>query len=210
MNKINRELPSLMDIELEDFYKKGIFVTKKGESSGAKKKYALISQDGSMKIRGFETVRRDWSYLAKNTQMRDLEIILKENSIERAFEYAKKVIDDVRKKRIPIKDMVIRTQLKKDISDYENIGPHVKVAERMKNKGMSVGIGTMISYVVVKGDGLIRDRSRLLEECEEDGYDSEYYINHQIVPSLKMIFGACGLKEEDLLMDKEQKTLGEF
>jgi hypothetical protein len=25
-----------------------------------------------------------------------------------------------------------------------------------------------------------------------------------------MIFGACGLKEEDLLMDKEQKTLGEF
>ncbi|MDP6642234.1 MAG: DNA-directed DNA polymerase [Candidatus Nanoarchaeia archaeon] len=210
MNKINRELPSLMEIELEDFYKKGIFVTKKGESSGAKKKYALISQDNSMKIRGFETVRRDWSYLAKNTQMKVLEIILKENSIEKAFEYAKKVIDDVRKKKIPIKDMVIRTQLKKDISDYENIGPHVKVAERMKNKGMSISIGTMINYVVVKGDGLIRDRSRLLEECEEDDYDSGYYINHQIVPSLKMIFEACGLKEEDLLMDKEQKTLGEF
>ena len=210
MNKVNRELPSLMELELEDFYKKGIFVTKKGESLGAKKKYALISEDNQMKIRGFETVRRDWSYLAKKAQMKVLGIILKENSIEKALEYVKDVIEDVRKKRVPIKDMVIRTQLKKDVRDYELIGPHVKVAERMKQRGMSISSGTIISYVIIEGDGMIRDRARLLIECEDKDYDSEYYINNQIIPSVKMIFDAVGLKEEDLSINKEQKTLGEF
>ncbi|MBI2663508.1 ribonuclease H-like domain-containing protein [Candidatus Woesearchaeota archaeon] len=210
MSKVNTELPSLMEIELEDFYKKGIFVTKKGEALGAKKKYALLSKDDYMKVRGFETVRRDWSYLARKTQLKVLEIILKENSIEKAFEYVKKVIEDVRKKRVPIEDMIIKTQLKKDINDYDQIGPHVKVAERMKNKGIPVRVGMIISYVIMEGEGMIRDRARLLIECKDEDYDSDYYINNQIIPSVKMIFEAVGLKEDDLLINKEQRTLGEF
>ncbi len=210
MDKINIELPSLMELELEDFYKKGIFVMKKGKASGAKKKYALITNDGFMKIRGFETVRRDWSYLAKKTQMKVLEIILKEGSIEKALEYVKNVIENVRKKTIPINEMVIQTQLRKDIKDYEQIGPHVKVAERMKNRGIPVSSGTIINYVIIEGEGMIRDRARLLNECKDEDYDSEYYIKNQIIPSVKMIFEAVGIKEEDLLISKEQSTLNNF
>ena len=204
------DLPSLMELELEDFYKKGLFVMKKSELSGAKKKYALLAEDNSMKIRGFETVRRDWSYLAKKTQMRILEIILKEESVEKALEYIKKVIKDVRKKIIPIEDMVIRTQLRKDVNEYENVGPHVKVAERMKRLGIPINSGTIISYVITEGEGMIRDRARLLKECKDEDYDSEYYINNQIIPSVKMIFEAVGIKEEDLLLDNQQSTLGNF
>ena len=35
-------------------------VTKEQEILGAKKKYALIDEQDKIKIRGFETVRRDW------------------------------------------------------------------------------------------------------------------------------------------------------
>ena len=49
-----------MELELEDFYKRGIWVTKRSGELGAKKKYALIDYKEKLKIRGFETVRRDW------------------------------------------------------------------------------------------------------------------------------------------------------
>src|SRR3989344_728936 len=60
--KLNKELPGLMELELEDFYTSGIFVSKKGEKAGAKKKYALINEKGEMKIVGFEAIRKDWSF----------------------------------------------------------------------------------------------------------------------------------------------------
>ncbi|EQD40451.1 DNA-directed DNA polymerase, family B, conserved region domain protein, partial [mine drainage metagenome] len=74
----NSKLPESMELELEDFYRRGIFVGKKAEqkSSGAKKKYAMISYDGRVKIRGFELVRRDWSKIARETQRKILDSIL--------------------------------------------------------------------------------------------------------------------------------------
>ncbi|MFA4983055.1 MAG: DNA-directed DNA polymerase, partial [Candidatus Micrarchaeia archaeon] len=76
MKKINSSLPGDMELELEGFYPRGVFVTKKNaEGAGAKKKYALIGEDGRIKIRGFELVRRDWSSVAKVTQRKVLEAI---------------------------------------------------------------------------------------------------------------------------------------
>ena len=57
-----------MELELEDFYKRGIWVSKRTGEAGAKKKYALIDEKGKLKIRGFETVRRDWCNLARELQ----------------------------------------------------------------------------------------------------------------------------------------------
>ena len=57
MNSVNASLPQKMELELEGFYTRGVFVSKKGaEERGAKKKYALLGEDGRIKIRGFELV----------------------------------------------------------------------------------------------------------------------------------------------------------
>jgi len=73
--ELNKELPGVMELELEDFYKRGIWVTKRTGEFGAKKKYALINHEGKLKIRGFETVRRNWSLIAKEVQEKVLNII---------------------------------------------------------------------------------------------------------------------------------------
>ncbi|MCX6799122.1 MAG: DNA-directed DNA polymerase, partial [Candidatus Diapherotrites archaeon] len=57
---INKQLPGVMNLELEGLYKRGIFVTKES-GEAAKKKYALIDAHGNLKIVGFEYVRRDWA-----------------------------------------------------------------------------------------------------------------------------------------------------
>ena len=51
LTKLNLELPGVMELELEGFFKRGIWVTKRTGTFGAKKKYALIGKDGKIKIR---------------------------------------------------------------------------------------------------------------------------------------------------------------
>src|SRR3989338_5881051 len=210
LDKLNDELPGLMELELEDFYKRGIFVSKKGEGSGAKKKYALINKDGELKIIGFETVRRDWSFIARKTQKKVLEIILKENDGEKAMNYVKDVISKLRKKEVKIKDLIIFTQLRMKLEDYVQIGPHVSVARKMQKKGVKVGVGSPIWFVIKSGKGMIRDKADIPENVKEGGYDEDYYVNNQIVPSVERIFDVLKYNKEDLIKDKTQSSLGDF
>ncbi|MDP3765112.1 MAG: DNA-directed DNA polymerase [Nanoarchaeota archaeon] len=207
---INLELPGLMELEYEGFYPAGIFVSAKIGPFGAKKKYALMSEQGILKIKGFETVRRNWSLIAKDVQEKVLDIILRENDTRKALEYAKNIIGDLRAKKIPIEKVIIHTQLQKDILDYTSKGPHVAVAQRLKNKGRNIGPGSIIKYVVTQGSDIIRNRSKLPEEIKEDEYDADYYINNQVIPAVERIFNVLGYKKEDLLETKEQTKLEGF
>jgi DNA polymerase I/DNA polymerase-2 len=208
LKKINNTLPGYLELELEDFYPRGIFVAKKSSEKGAKKKYALLDEEGEIVVKGFETIRRDWSKLAKQVQRKILGIILKENSPKKALTYVQEIINQIRKKKFETEDMIIKTTLQKPLDSYQQIGPHVAVARRMIQQGMFVNIGSTIRYVITEGKGQIRDRARLPEEAEN--YDAEYYVNNQIVPAVGQILEVLGFKKEDLIKEKEQKTLGDF
>ncbi|MBU4501933.1 MAG: DNA-directed DNA polymerase [Nanoarchaeota archaeon] len=208
LEKINKTLPGYLELELEGFFPRGIFVMKKGEATGAKKKYALLNEEGDMIVKGFETIRRDWSKLAKSVQRKVLKIILKDNSPKKALSYVQNVIDDLRKKKYEIEDMVIQTTLQKPLDTYQQIGPHVAVARRMLAKGMFVTQGSTIKYVISEGKGKIRDKARIPQEAEN--YDPEYYVNNQILTSVGRIFEVLGYKKEDLIKEKSQTTLGDF
>ena len=210
ISKINVELPGLMELEYEGLYTSGIFVSMKGKDVGAKKKYALLSDKGNLKITGFETVRRNWSAVAKNVQKKVIELVLKEKDVEKALKYVQKMIDKLRKNEIVVEDVTISTQLKKDVDEYVQIGPHVAVAKRMKGKGIGVGAGSTIRYVVMKGKGMIRDRARMVEEVSGEKYDADYYVNNQVVPAVESIFSVFGYKRSDIISEKEQSGLGEF
>lgn len=205
--EVNKNLPGMMELDYEGFYPSGIFVGTKGTGQGAKKKYALISEEGKIKIRGFETVRRNLSAIAKETQEKVLDIILRKNDIASAFEYVKEVVNAVRSKNAATEKVVITTQLQKEISSYESYGPHVAAAQRMKEQGIPVGPGSVIRYVVVQGSERIRDRVKLPEEVKEGEYDAEYYINNQIVPAVGKIFDVFGYNAEELAAEKTQKKL---
>lgn len=210
VEKINLELPGVMELEYQGFYPAGIFVATKAGEGGAKKRYALIDEKGSIKIAGFETVRRNVSFIAKDVQKEVLTWILKEQNADSAVVYVKKIIADLKAGKIPVEKVTIRTQLSKEIDEYDSIGPHVAAAQRMKTKGRIVGPGSIISYVVTKGKGRIRDKVKLPDEVKPGEYDADYYITNQIIPGVEKIFSVFNIKKEELLGQGSQSKLGNF
>jgi len=211
LKKLNSELPGIMELELEDFYKRGIWVTKRTGEFGAKKKYALINYKGKLKIRGFETVRRDWCPLAREVQNKILNKILKEGNEKSSLVYAKDIIRKLKKREIEKEFLIIKTQLKKPISEYKTISPHVVIAKKMKDQGLPVDIGLLIQYFIAESKlkkALVRERAKLPDEKGE--YDIGYYLNNQILPAIENIFEVFGVNMKVIVDGHEQKKLGEF
>ena len=207
LKQINSGLPGIMELELEDFYKRGLWVTKRTGEFGAKKKYALIDENEKMKIRGFETVRRDWCYLARNLQNKILELILKNGNEKKALEILKKTIEDVKNRKVDLNELIIRTGLKKSLEEYKAEGPHVYAAKKMKESGIPVSQGMLIEYYIAesKGKKLIREKVKLPDEKGE--YDIDYYLNNQLLPAVENIFEVFGINFKELVDGEKQKKL---
>ncbi|OGJ17006.1 hypothetical protein A3K74_01290 [Candidatus Pacearchaeota archaeon RBG_13_33_26] len=211
LKKLNSQLPGIMELELEDFYKRGIWVTTRTGEYGAKKKYALINEEGKLKIRGFETVRRDWCTLSREIQNNVLLMILKDGNEKHALEYLKKIIKEVKERRIELKKMMVKTQLKKPISEYKSITPHVVAAQRMIEREMPVDMGSLIEYYIAETEGkkkLVREKVRLSDEPGE--YNIEYYLKHQILPAIENIIQVFNLDINTILDGKKQTKLIDF
>ncbi len=210
VDNINRELPELMELEYEGHYPAGIFVSAKQGLLGAKKRYVLINDKGNLKITGFEAVRRNVSIIAKETQEQVFNIILKEKKKKKALEYVRDVIDDLKNKKISNEKVIIYTRLSKDLDKYDAIGPHVAVARKMKQKGIDVGAGSTIKYIICEGEGIIRDKAKASDETEQGSYDADYYISHQVIPAVEKVFEVLGYNKDDLISDSKQKDLSSF
>jgi DNA polymerase elongation subunit (family B) len=210
VNLQNESLPGVMELEYEGFYPSAIFVSAKQGDAGAKKRYAMLNEKGNIVIKGFETVRRNTSIIAKETQEEVLRIILSGEGDQKAINYVKNVVSDLNSHKVPVSKVVIETQITKEIHEYESISPHVAIAEKMRNKGMAVGPGSIIRYVVCKGEGKIRDKAKISSECSEDDYDPDYYINNQVIPSVEKILEVFGHKKDELVKKGDQNRLDKF
>jgi DNA polymerase I len=209
MNEVNKALPEKMELELEGFYPRGVFVSKKGAGErGAKKKYALLGEDGRIKIRGFELVRRDWSSVAKDTQRKVLEAILKEGSKEKAVRIIREIVADLQSGKVPLEKLAISTQLNKDPTKYEIVSPELFAAKKMIAAGLVAEKGTVISYVVGKAGKSISEKAMPLELAKD--YDPDYYINNQVLPAVMKIMKELGYDEYSMKFGGKQKSLEHF
>jgi DNA polymerase I len=210
LKSFNKNLPEDMELELEDFYTRGVFVGKKvkGDGAGAKKKYALISESGRIKIRGFELVRRDWSKVARETQRKVLETILKEGNPKRAADIVKDVIKELKEGKMKLSELAISTQLRKSISNYDSTSPELEAAKKAVKMGLKSKDEVehaVISYVITKHGSSISDKAEL-EEFAKD-YDPDYYINNQVIPATMKILRELNFDEEELKGIGSQKKL---
>jgi len=211
LKELNSELPGVMELELEGFFKRGLWVTKRSGKLGAKKKYALIGEDKKIKIRGFETVRRDWCGLAREMQNKVIKQILEEGNEKKSLKYVKEVVKKIKQRKIQKEDLIIKTQLKKPLSEYKAISPHVVAARKMEEKEIPISSGNLITYYIAETQNkraLVRERVKLPDEKGE--YDIKYYLERQILSAVENIFQVFDIDIREVIEGKKQMKLGDF
>jgi DNA polymerase I len=203
LTQVNESLPGIMELDLEDFYKRGVFVTKK--------RYAMIDENDRIVVKGLEFVRRDWAALAKKTQEAVLGAVLRDGSREKAAKIVRRTAKDIVEGRVSLEDLIIYTQLTMPIEKYRAIGPHVAAAKKLRAKGREVEPGMIIAYIESKGAGSISERAVPVEDFKGMEYDADYYVEHQVLPAVMRIMEVLGYREDDLKYEKaKQVKLAEF
>ncbi len=202
INMVEKELG--FDIKVDKVYER-VFFTE------AKKKYAGLLQDQRIDIVGFEAIRGDWAEIAKEVQERVIEIILKEGNVDKAIDYVKRVVNDLKLNKVPIQKLIIWKTLSKKIEEYETEAAHVVAAKRLIEHGYSVSSGDKIGYVIVKGMGKLSSRAYPYFLVSQKDIDSDYYIDHQVIPAALRVLGYFGVTEKQLkALATGQRTLFDF
>jgi DNA polymerase I len=203
--KIKKELG--LEIKPDKVYVR-IFFTE------AKKRYAGLLPDGRLDIVGLEVVRGDWANIAKTVQEKVLEIVLREQSPEKAAEFVQQFVSELRQKRVSFRDLIIWKTLTKPAEEYEVKASHVEAAKMLKEKGWELAVGDKVGYVIVVGSGRLYERVKPYKYASYDEVDLEYYVSKQVVPVAARVLESFGITEEQLLQSamtqKETRKLSDF
>jgi DNA polymerase I len=214
-NTVTESLVKPMELVFDSFARRAIFI--------AKKRYALLIWEKTaqgmkekIKVKGMETVRRDWCGLTTKTIERVLELVLKEGKVDDAVELVKDTINRIRsidasKDSVLFEDLILTRQYTKKIESYKNKQPHVTVIEKLQKRGIVANVGDRIPFVILAGKGMFVERAEDPEYAKEKKLplDVDYYVNKQILPPVERILSDFGITGEMLRWMGEKKVATE-
>jgi DNA polymerase-2 len=175
-------LHSALELQFETHFQRFLMPTIRGAEEGSKKRYAgLVAQaDGGWRMvyKGLESVRSDWSPLARQFQRALYERIFLRQA------YREFVRDYVRRTQAGELDelLIYRKRVRRPLADYQrNVPPPVRAARladeynAQQGRALRYQRGGWISYVMtVAGPQPL--------EAREAAIDYEHYLNKQLQP----------------------------
>ena len=144
-----------------------------------------------------ETVRSDWTQLAKGFQLTLYQMVFAGKNVQKVHDYLLSVIEDTRLGKLD-EQLVYHKRIRRRLDLYvKNVPPHVKAARRAdqqnkaKGKTLRYQHKGWISYVItVNGPEPI--------EYLTSQIDYEHYVDKQIKPIAEGILPFIGLSFEDM------------
>ncbi|OPA90396.1 DNA polymerase II [Pseudomonas fluorescens] len=175
-------LQSALELQYETHFSRFLMPTIRGAEEGSKKRYAglVVRGDGSeeMVYKGLETVRSDWSPLARQFQQELYQRIFhRQPHQEYIRDYVRRTLSG------ELDDLLIyRKRLRRRLDDYErNVPPHVRAARLADEYNDRLGRprqyqrGGWISYVIsVNGPEPL--------EVRQAPIDYDHYVTKQLQP----------------------------
>ena len=166
----------------------------------SKKRYVgmLYEEDanrGYMKYMGLSLKRRDSCDYLKDTYGGILNILMKENNIQKAIDFLYQSLDNLIAGTVPMEKLAITKALRSDYKNPMQIG-HWVLAERIgkRDPGNRPKPGDRMKFVfVVNKDkkALMGDKIETPEHILEHGLQIDYthYITNQLMKPLQQLFG---------------------
>lgn len=175
-------LQSALELQYETHFTRFLMPTIRGAEEGSKKRYAglVVRSDGSeeMVYKGLETVRSDWSPLARQFQQELYQRIFhRQPHQDYIRDYVRRTLsgefDEL---------LIYRKRLRRQLDDYErNVPPHVRAARLADEYNDRLGRprqyqrGGWISYVIsVNGPEPL--------EVRQAPIDYDHYVTRQLQP----------------------------
>jgi DNA polymerase I len=169
-----------------------------------------------IKVKGMETVRRDWCDLTTKTVEKVLELVLKEGKVDEAIELVRNTINSIKlidasKDSELFDDLILTRQYTKKVESYKNRQPHITVIEKLKKRGIVANVGDRIPFVILAGNAIFVERAEDPEYAKNKNLplDVDYYINKQILPPVERILSDFGVTREMLRGMGEKKVQAE-
>ena len=195
----NYGINSYLEMEYETHFIKFFMPTVRGSDKGSKKRYAGLIKDkeGNKKIiyKGLETVRTDWTELARNFQQTLYQLIFNNEPYE---DFIRQYIDDLKSGKLD-SQLTYRKRLRQKLKDYKkNTPPHAQAAIKAEKYFADSNLpsryqnASWIEYLItVHGPETI--------ECQTSPLDYEHYIEKQIAPIADTILNALGSSIEPII-----------
>jgi len=178
--KLQREyqIESFLEMEFETHFLRFFMPTVRGSDAGSKKRYAGLLANGEIMFKGLETVRSDWSPLAREFQ----QVLYRKVFLNEPFvEYIKQIVADIQN-GVFGPELVLRKRLRRKLSDYvKNVPPHVQAArkaEEMRKKLQLPALyehGGWVEYVMTTAGPEPR-------QYRQSPVDYDFYIDKQLAP----------------------------
>lgn len=186
----------------------------------AKKRYAGMlawykgKETSDLKITGFEVVRTNQSHLARETQKKVFDMLIKQNlSKEKITEYVRKVSKSIKEGKASPEDIGIPTPLRKPLSEYKSKTPAVR-AVMFSNRNLKLAIrpGEKFFILYVKDvKGMPKtDAIAIRDEDDIPGdviYDYQKHSDEATKDKMRAIFDGLGWSLGELT---GQKSLMDF
>ncbi len=152
--------PSLIKINAERFASKAVFLKKKGDKVGAKKKYimriireykdGLVIKCDYHYIKGIDAIRGNTSNISKNMQVDFINAIFQDN-VEVVMQKIRDLISDINNDKVDVDDYAISMNLSRDTSEYKSNTEYVR-GTKYANSVLKLGIrkGDRIKMIFIK------------------------------------------------------------
>jgi DNA polymerase-2 len=179
-------------MEFETHFNQFFMPTIRGSDQGSKKRYAGLIDDGKgnrvIHYKGLETVRTDWTELARNFQKSLYQLVFDGEEYEN---YILQMVSDLRAGKFD-NQLVYRKRLRKKLSEYlKNIPPHAQAAIKAESIFKQSGQPSRyrnkswIEYVItLSGPETL--------ECQTSRLDYDHTIEKQLTPIADTILNAVG------------------
>ncbi len=190
------KLDCALEIEFETHFKRFLMPTIRGSEMGSKKRYAGLkttTNGEELVFKGLETVRSDWTALAKTFQTKLYSMVFSDQDVG---EYIRSIISDTRSGHYD-QGLVYKKRLRRPLDQYvKNVPPHVKAARLADQINESEGKTLRYQRKGVIAYVMTRSGPEPLEYLSSP-IDYDHYIEKQIRPIAEGIlpFIDCSYEE---------------
>lgn len=223
-----------LPIALDCHYKFLVLLRQEADPNlGATRRYFGKLMTGDLHYRGIELRRHDCPVFLKQFQNKLLEIlfnaesaaIIEKEQFKKAYDYVVETCDKILEGNIKLERLIISKVLRKPVTEYTSMFPHVIAAIQMIHKGKKMKTGENIDFLYVNAAHRNPFRRVIPASVLNNGhhyYDREKYLE-MVLDVAETVLGVFGFNRKhlgfkphskdflkEIYWEREQETLSEL